>query len=543
MRIPTLFLLVSVFPLSVLHAAPVALGADGTLAYAPDEAGNVVPDFSRAGYRNGGVALPFAPVRERLAPQADSADDSARIQAALDRVAAAPEDATTGVRGAVLLAAGRYRCGETISIPAGVTLRGEGPHATGTVLVAAMRQKKGPDSNPALLRISGKGSLPTTGAPHAVLDKTVPIGAKTLTVADAGAFKAGDEVIIERAPSAAWIHDLRMDRIKLSAGGKQWSPEGFVVRWQSRVAAIKGDRLTLDSPVLCALEQRYGGASVYACGPDTRGRAAAVESLRLESVYEKGRETDDEDHAWNAIMVGSVVDSWVRDVTALHFAYACVNVGRSAARITVQDCAMIDPVSRLTGGRRYSFVGSGQYCLFQRCYTRNGRHDFVTGALNLGPTVFLDCLAEETHADIGPHHRWSCGQLYDNVKGGTINVQDRGGSGTGHGWAGNAQVFWNCEARTLICQKPWPAGAQNWAIGCSGEDGKPMQPGRPPGFWYSRGEPVAPRSLYLAQLRARVTAGGGDGEAAIRAVTTPEQTQGTIWAQLSERYRDEPVYP
>jgi hypothetical protein len=181
-------------------------------------------------------------------------------------------------------------------------------------------------------------------------------------------------------------------------------------------------------------------------------------------------------------------------------------------------------------------VGGGQFVLFQRCYTRHGRHDFVTGHGDLGPTVFLDCLAEETHADIGPHHRWACGQLYDNVRGGQIHVQDRGRSGTGHGWAGNAQVFWNCAADSLLCQKAWIPSAQNWAIGCIGRKGKPALPGRPDGWWESFGQTVAPRSLYLAQLSERIQRAGGDAEAALRAVTTPEQRQGSLWANLRQRY-------
>jgi hypothetical protein len=260
-------------------------------------------------------------------------------------------------------------------------------------------------------------------------------------------------------------------------------------------------------------------------------------------MYQTGNETKDEHHAWDAIRVDSLVDSWVRNVTALHFADSCVNVGQRASRITVQDCAMIDPVSTITGGRRYSFVGSGQYVLFQRCYTRNGRHDFVTGKKDVGPTVFLDCLAERTHSDIGPHHRWSCGQLYDNVKGGAINVQDRGASGTGHGWAGNAQVLWNCETATLICQRPWPPGSQNWAIGCTGANRKPSLAGRPPGIWHSRNTPVTPRSLYLAQLKERINRSGGNGESAVLAVTTSGQREGNLWESLRQRYGDEPAYP
>lgn len=550
MRLPRTCLLSFALALPILAAgdppvaregAPVAVGRDGRLTYEADAFGNVVPDFSMAGYQNGGVALPVAPVIARLEPVSDSDDDSRRIQAAIDQVAAAPENPTNGIRGAVLLAKGSYRCAKKLDIPAGVTLRGEGQDAKGTVLVATMVPSKAAGSQPILIQMGGKGALKTTGAPHAVTDEKVLLGCRRLTVANAAAFKSGDCIIVERASTATWIRDLKMDRIQLKKGGKQWSPKDYILRWQSRILTIKGDVLTLDTPVICSLERRYGGGSVYACSADTRGRAAAVENMRLVSIYQKGAETKDERHAWDAIRVDSLIDSWVRDVTALHFADSCVNVGKSASRITVQDCAMIDPVSEITGGRRYSFCAGGQYVLFQRCYTRNGRHDFVTGKKDVGPTVFLDCLAEKTHSDIGPHHRWSCGQLYDNVKGGAINVQDRGASGTGHGWAGNAQVLWHCEAATLICQKPWPPGSQNWAIGCTGADRKPAHADRPPGLWHSRNKPVAPRSLYLAQLKERIDRGGGNGEAAILAVTTEEQRRGNLWKSLSQHHGHEPL--
>ena len=53
-------------------------------------------------------------------------DDRARIQAAIDVVSALPADAS-GHRGAVLLRAGTYEVGDTITIStSGVILRGEG---------------------------------------------------------------------------------------------------------------------------------------------------------------------------------------------------------------------------------------------------------------------------------------------------------------------------------------------------------------------------------------------------------------------------------
>jgi hypothetical protein len=64
-------------------------------------------DYSHAGYR-GGAPPPTVPAHggQVIAPVAGDANDSARIQAAIDRVSALPADGF-GRRGAVLIKAGR----------------------------------------------------------------------------------------------------------------------------------------------------------------------------------------------------------------------------------------------------------------------------------------------------------------------------------------------------------------------------------------------------------------------------------------------------
>ena len=64
-------------------------------------------DYSHAGYR-GGAPPPTVPAHsgQVIAPVAGDADDSARIQAAIDRVSALPADGF-GRRSAVLIKAGR----------------------------------------------------------------------------------------------------------------------------------------------------------------------------------------------------------------------------------------------------------------------------------------------------------------------------------------------------------------------------------------------------------------------------------------------------
>ena len=188
---------------------------------------------------------------------------------------------------------------------------------------------------------------------------------------------------------------------------------------------------------------------------------------------------------------------------------------------------MLDPKSQITGGRRYSFnISDGVGNLFQRCYARSGRHNFVSGSRTTGPNVWLDCLASNPLNDEGPHHRWATGLLFDNIKSRDINVQNRTNSGTGHGWTSGQTLFWNVEAQRIICDSP--SGAMNYVVGSVGQlTESRYSPEEPQCFVISHDEPVSPRSLYLAQLQDRL------GEDAVHHVTTAEQRSGRIWRQLA----------
>src|SRR3954449_182791 len=112
----------------------VAPGPGGKLTYEADARGDRVPDFSHCGYGGGGVAIPDVPVRVVVAPA--RGDGGARIQAAIDFVSGLPAD-RNGVRGAVLLLAGRHEVAGCLRVTAGgVVLRGQGQGEDGTVLVA-----------------------------------------------------------------------------------------------------------------------------------------------------------------------------------------------------------------------------------------------------------------------------------------------------------------------------------------------------------------------------------------------------------------------
>src|SRR5688572_21149590 len=167
-------------------------GLDGKLAYVADEQGNTIHDSSHAGYGGGGVPIPTVPVKETIWPVAG--DNTAAVQAAIDKVSALPLD-PTGLRGAVLLRAGYYRMAMPLRIQAsGVVLRGEGMGDTGTVLIGTGTGRTpaaggGPGGGgfgggqPTLIRVAGgSGVTVKDNTRQLVVDEQVPVGARRFKV-------------------------------------------------------------------------------------------------------------------------------------------------------------------------------------------------------------------------------------------------------------------------------------------------------------------------------------------------------------------------
>jgi len=498
----------------------VYVGPDGTLVYTPDSNGNRIPDFSRSGYMGGGVLIPDLPVRKVLEPRQGNADDTARIQEAIDDLSGCKPD-KQGLRGVLLLKRGLYRVSGALQIKAsGVVIRGEGQKANGTTLLATGKEKR------TLITLAGESIIrEIKGSRSRITDDYVPWGDRSFSLESTKGLSIGDSVIVYRPSTPEWIHDIKMDRIVERKGTKQWGAGDYDLRFERTITSIEGDRITIDAPIVNAMEKKYGGGFVYRCSEEGRLYQSGLEHLRLVSEYQQGKENADEDHALTGVALDHAANAWVRNVTTVHFSHA-VNLGRGAIFVTVQDCAYLKPVSRITGGRRYSFAINGQYCLVQRCYSDHARHAETTGSRVCGPNVFLDCLAERTHDDAGPHHRWSVGILWDNLKGGPFIAQDRGNWGTGHGWAGAQHVFWNCKASSICVQKP--PTAQNYAIGCTGKISEGRFKDREPGHYESYEEHVNPRSLYLRQLADRL------GMRAVKNITTEAQRKGTVYLLLKK---------
>ncbi|NML21761.1 DNRLRE domain-containing protein [Pseudoflavitalea sp. G-6-1-2] len=485
----------------------VGFGSNGKLQYTPDAKGNRIPDFSMVGYRFGNEAIPTIPVVKTL--NAVSGDNLTQIQAAVDEVAALPLG-SNGFRGAILLKKGEYNISNTISINAGgIVIRGEGSGAADTRLIATKTAQH------TLFDIKGTGGpVEVSGSRTKVTTAYVATGVQTFAVQSASSFAVGDEIIFRVEPKAAWITLLDMAQYG-------WTPAAYNMNYIRKITAISGNNITIDAPVVDPVDAALKDAYIYKYTWN-HIENIGVENIRFSSTYASAT---DENHGWTAISFNNARHGWVRDCEFYSFGYSAVHVLDWGVNISVLNCKNIDPVSQLTGGRRYSFNCNGQLALFKDCYTRNGRHDFVTGSTTAGPNAFVNCKADDMHADIGPHHRWATGLLLDNVIGNLdINVQNRRASGTGHGWAGAQCVFWNVTGgRKIIVQMP--PQHFNWAIGCKGDvtaDGN-YQNGDP-GIWESIGNFVPPQSLYVQQLQDRLnittptcvpaTASGDDGNVA-----------------------------
>jgi hypothetical protein len=480
----------------------VNVGPDGRLVYTPDSRGNVVTDFSHAGYEGGGVSIPDVPARIFVGPGGNA---RARIQAAIDIVSGMTADAR-GFRGAVLIGPGTYEIDGALRIAtSGVVLRGSGTGDTGTTLVATSRDRG------ALVTVSGRGErLEIEGTRRAVSDAYVPAGSRELTAEHAGGLHVGDRVAVVRPSTKEWIAALGMDAF---VGWRpdtrlNWRPGSRDLVWERRVTAIDGNRVTLDAPITTALDATSGGGAVFRYAFEGRIDHVGIENVRLVSRVDPARPVD-EDHAWVGISIDKVEDAWVRRVVARQFASYAVIVGGGARGVTVEDVEALDPVSEIGGQRRRVFFTAGQQTLFQRCTSRGGRHDFGVGHAAAGPNVFLDARAEEALDFSGGLESWASGVLFDNVivRGDAIRFINRDQGAQGAGWTVADSVIWNAEATEV--EVDVPPGAYNLAYGCRGTaigDGVIADPRAQPNRDFHRGTRVLPRSLYLTQLAERLGA-------------------------------------
>jgi hypothetical protein len=483
---------------------------DGKLNYKKTAAGDQIMDFSHAGYMGGGVALPVIPAVITVNPSG-SGDDTKAIQQAIERLASMP--LKNGFRGAVQLSPGIFTCGESINLSvSGVVLRGSGSGSKGTTIkMVGPRHTAIVIGNPKFLtrdaRSQEKRPTKTFGPETTrITDDYVPSGSSSFTVEDVRPFSVGDLIEVAKPVTANWLNFMQMDNMYRDKKLQVWIDKSQWLTSVRRIKTISNNTITLDVPLSDSynpLHMKPESAMVSKIQPPNRVTQVGVENLHvqcppLEIAFAQA--------PYTGIRVDGD-DCWVKDV----FFEETMNTTRTTgSRVTLQEVIVKHTYPNLGAAKPSDFSIEGSQILIDRCEATGGNTYFVwTSDIKSGPNVVLNSVFKGFGSRIQPHQRWSTGLLIDNcvIRDGGIDFINRGVAGSGHGWTIGWSVAWNCVADSYIIQNP--PGVLNWAIGSVGRrmqtarlfDSKPLEP---EGIFDSHGAHVAPKSLYLAQLRERM---------------------------------------
>lgn len=504
-----------------------------------DPEGPLDLDFSRVGYHYGDTAIPEYPVGRTVtlaqAEDAVKAGTAGGIAEFLQKAIDSTPDRT-----ALLIKEGTYVIKTQLSLQRSIVIRGEG--ADKTIIEADLPADKSTLAIGPAYKVSSYASSKVT-------DTHVPVGAFYVNVADASLFNVGDEVNVLRPATDDWIHAIRMDCID-DPVHPSWDPREFDMAFSRKITRKIGTRLYFDLPLPMDIDSIYGGAEVVKITTN-RISEAGVEDITVMSAFDPSvTETSmhtrgtqkvtitfccDENHSKSGLTFRSAEHCWAKGVTVKHYKSWGIGMQEGSRCITVEDCRSVEPVSLITGQRRYAFnMLRCEGCLVENCTADEDRHMFVTANRADGPNVFHNCTGTNCFSNAGPHCYWATMTLYDNVTvDGLLSVEDVGGEAdlTSHGWQGANHVLWNCTAPYIICQSPW-ATARNWAYGSIGtkkwgsyfaEDPAGKDPAtwvstdkwRPDGRWspalqggQAGSSRVSPSSLYESQLASRHAAGG-----------------------------------
>jgi hypothetical protein len=483
----------------------VGFDSPGHLEYRTTKRGDRIVDFSYAGYMGGGVPLPKVPMVETVSPSGD--DDTAIIQAALDRVSTRPPK--DGLRGAVKLAPGTFRCSGTLNInTSGVVLRGSGFGTTGTTI----EMMGGPHI---AVTIAGSEKIEVRGPTVHIAQEYVPSGTKSITLDDASSIHAGDTIRIRRMTTPQWLRFMGMDNLRRDGKPEVWI--GDSITTYRIVEAMDGNQLILEVPLTDSYDRKYlplEGAEVTKV--EVRGDITQV-GVEWLHITAPPRDVGFDQPLYQTMAMSGVRDAWVRELIVDDVTEG-IDARADVARVTFEGIIHRHTRNITTPAKPADFALRGTQLLVVYCGSKGNDESYViTGPRNQGPNVVLDSVFVG-NGFIEPHQRWSTGFLVDStrVPQGSIQFKNRGEMGSGHGWTIGWGVVWNSVAGSFIIQNP--PGSANWSIGNTGPElGEPMKrvgvrrrdlgPDLPMGYVESAGKSVYPVSLYREQLAERLGLG------------------------------------
>lgn len=171
--------------------------------------GDHLPDFSYCGYHASDDALPSIDSKATIELAVASGDQTSRIQAALDKAAAAGG-------GVVKLGAGQFSVSSGLVLGNGTILRGSGVGST------TLKLSKLTSGVPALSLGNGTNHRVQPSLSSSIVNDYVGIGADTVTLKSTDGFKKGQSVMVSRTASAKWIRANGMADLVRSGKQQTW---------------------------------------------------------------------------------------------------------------------------------------------------------------------------------------------------------------------------------------------------------------------------------------------------------------------------------
>ena len=439
---------------------------DWTPAFTDPE-GRFLHDFSYAGYHNGeadiGQDLPaklIDVVADHGADLAGKVDATAAFQAAIDAAALAG--------GAIVqVPAGLYRIDGQLTISASrVVLRGVGAEQSKLWFTSFMGM--GFKSH---LNVAGALKL----ADEALLTADGEAREFTVKVADAGAFKPGDDVAIGWVITPEFIAEHGMTGTWMVFNDK-W--QAFF--WRT-VVAVEGDTLTLDVPLRYPAKLRDKASVQRVSG---YLREVGVEALGVANAV--GWNDAWAQNQVHAISLRGVKDAWVREVASFvstgapadglgsgrHLQSSGIEVIQSK-RVTIADSNMGFAQYRGGGGNGYLFeISQSSEILTRDCVGEAGRHNFIqnwgfgaTGIVWLrvhsldGVSVAIKDLEFGLPGLSEFHHSLATANLIDqSIFDDGWGAVNRGAESSGSGHSSTQNAVWNPEGNGVIRSRQFGHG-------------------------------------------------------------------------------------
>lgn len=502
---------------------------DWSAGYA-DAAGHFLHDFSHAGYHRGEAPIPDRSanvIDVTRAPYAADAsgkiDATAAIQRALDTVA----DAGGGV---VFLPAGTYRIAPPDGAKSALVVRGDGVVLRGagaglTFLfndATAMADKR-------VIELKPRGAVSWNADGKAAsgvkLREDLPKPTSRIPLDDVSEFSVGDLIVVR--------NDLTQHYIDLVGMNGKWTPgqsQNRTLTYCRRITAVDAidNVVTVDIPLRGFLYTADNAQVVKVSGRMIN--EAGLEDFSIGMKQHPGTGLEEEDwskhgtvghdvHGSAAIALSFAENCWVRRVHTyapegndpkIHAFSNILKMWRTRL-VTVADCDFKFPQYRGGGGNGYGFAINGQDNLIRDCRVEGARHNYDFGTMSASGNVIVDCVAKDGKLGSDFHMFLSLANLLDNITCEGDFLEARAlrlwGGNPMHGVTTTESVFWNTKGLRYSLERPVLVYSHQfgdgYVIGTSGPAAKVDSSDFVEGE--GRGADLVPRSLYLDQLKRRLT--------------------------------------